>query len=42
MALLYLSGCGALSVRLAFIKVVEVEQRSELRYRGFATIEVAQ
>ena len=40
--LLYLSGNGALSVRLTFINVVEVEQRSWLRYRGFATIKVAQ
>ena len=30
MALLYLSGCGALSVRLAYIKVVEVKQRTHL------------
>ena len=42
MALLYLSGCGALSVRLTYINVVMVEQRSWLRYRGFATIKVAQ
>ena len=42
MALLYLSGCGALSVRLTYINVVEVEQRSKLRYRGLTTIEVAQ
>ena len=41
-ALLYLSGCGALSVRLTYINVVEVEQRSWLRYRGFTTIEVVQ
>ena len=40
--LLYLSGYGTLSVRLTCINVVKVEQRSRLRYRGFATIEVAQ
>ena len=40
--LLYLSGNGALSVRLTYIEVVEVVQRSWLRYRGFATIKVAQ
>ena len=30
MALLYLSGCGALSVRLSFINVVEIAQRLHL------------
>ena len=40
--LLYLSGYGVLSVRLTYFNVVEVEQRSKLRYRGFTTIEVVQ
>ena len=30
MALLHLSGCGALSVRLTFINVVKVKQRKHL------------
>ena len=30
MALLYLSGCGALSVHLSYINVVEVRQRKHL------------
>ena len=42
MELLHLSGCRALSVRLTYIVVVEVEQRIWLRYRGFTTIEVVQ
>lgn len=40
--LLYLSGYEALSVRLTFFNVVEITQRSWLRFRGFATIKVAQ
>ena len=38
----FISGLGALSVRLTNINVVEVQQRSWLRYRGFTTIKVVQ
>ena len=37
-ALLYLSGCGALSVRLTFINVVEVAQRKHLPRVAFDNI----
>ena len=37
-ALLYLSGCGALSVRLTFINVVKVKQRKHLPRVAFNNI----